>query len=398
MILASARGAFFFETDWRTANRGISSHTSRCYSLESVRFDQYALLQMQRDIGALGDNGIVRDHQHGLLIFLHQAEDKFHDLVRGFAVQIAGRLVAKQERWIGDDGPRNGYALLLSAGQLPWIMVDAVGQPHHTQRSFHVLAPLRFGKTGEQQRQFHVLKGRKHGNKVIHLEDKAHVARTPLGEFAARHVRDLVACHRNVSRRRNIQPAQQVQQRGLAGTARPHEGHELALFHVQVQRLQHVNLLAATRICFAQPSGLDQAGRAAVSVNTHHLFPSYFTSTACPSCNFSAPFTTSMSPGETPAITSTSAPCSAPRLTARRSSFWSRTRNTTCRSPSLCTALLGTRALASVALPFDGGGSSPRNATFTPISGRILLSSLSNDARTFTVAFCRSAVGMTVRT
>ena len=42
--------------------------------------------------------------------------------------------------------------------------------------------------------------------------------------------------------------------------------------------------------------------------------------------------------------------------------------------------------------------SSARKATLTPMSGRIFGSSLSNEMRTLTVAFCRSAVGMTVRT
>jgi hypothetical protein len=41
---------------------------------------------------------------------------------------------------------------------------------------------------------------------------------------------------------------------------------------------------------------------------------------------------------------------------------------------------------------------SPRNVTFTPMSGRMRGSSRSKAARTFTVAFCRSAVGITVRT
>jgi hypothetical protein len=58
----------------------------------------------------------VRDHQHGLAEFLHEAMDQLHDFVGAFAVEIAGGLVAKEERGVGDDGAGDGHALLLSAG------------------------------------------------------------------------------------------------------------------------------------------------------------------------------------------------------------------------------------------------------------------------------------------
>ena len=47
--------------------------------------------------------------------------------------------------------------------------------------------------------------------------------------------------------RRHVEPAQQVQQRRLARAARAHEGDELAALHVEVEALEHVDLLAAAR-------------------------------------------------------------------------------------------------------------------------------------------------------
>src|SRR5580765_8855985 len=147
---------------------------------------------------------------------------------------------------------------------------------------------------------------------------------------------DLIAGHGNAARGGHVQAAQQVQQSGFAGAAGAHEGNELALFHVKIQRLQYLNLLAATRVILTQAARLYQAVWPAASIHTHHrksllLLVLYcFTSTVCPSCNFSAPLTTSLSPGARPARISMSLPRSAPRLTARRSSFWSRTRYTIC--------------------------------------------------------------------
>ena len=41
---------------------------------------------------------------------------RVQDLVAGLAVEVAGRLVAKQDRGIGDDGAGDADALLLAAG------------------------------------------------------------------------------------------------------------------------------------------------------------------------------------------------------------------------------------------------------------------------------------------
>ncbi len=57
-----------------------------------------------------------------------------------------------------------------------------------------------------------------------------------------------------------------------------------------------------------------------------------------------------------------------------------------------------TRPVQPAAARLFSFGSSPRKVTFTPMSGKIRGSSLMNEMRTFTVAFWRSAVGITVRT
>ena len=116
-----------------------------------------------------------------------------HDFVGALAVQVAGRLVAEQESRVGDDGAGNGDALLLSAGELARIMIHALGEADDAERGFNVLAPLGFGELGEEQRQLDVLKGREHGDEVVHLEDEADVACAPLGELTGGHVRDFVA-------------------------------------------------------------------------------------------------------------------------------------------------------------------------------------------------------------
>ena len=56
------------------------------------------------------------------------------DLVAGLAIEVARRLVAEQQRRIGDDGARDADALLLAAGELPRIVLRAVGEADDLQR------------------------------------------------------------------------------------------------------------------------------------------------------------------------------------------------------------------------------------------------------------------------
>ena len=58
-----------------------------------------------------------------LLCLLHQFLDQLHDFVGALAVQVAGGLVAKEKRGIGNDGAGDGHALLLPAGKLAREMI-----------------------------------------------------------------------------------------------------------------------------------------------------------------------------------------------------------------------------------------------------------------------------------
>ena len=50
-----------------------------------------------------------------------QGLEQVEDFVAGFAVQIAGRLVAEEERGIGDNSASDADALLFAAGETPRI-------------------------------------------------------------------------------------------------------------------------------------------------------------------------------------------------------------------------------------------------------------------------------------
>src|SRR5574337_168439 len=215
--------------------------------------------------------------------------------------------------------------------------MHAVPQTDDRQCRLHVPAALRLRQAGEGQRQLDVLEGGEHGDDAG---------------------------------RGQIQPAQEVQQRGLAGPAGAHEANELARIHVQIQALEHMNLLAAPLILLIESPHPDQAALIPAPVDPDHSgLPQPFILTRWPSRSPSSPLTTTCSPSDRPASTSCSLPRASPRRTARRSTRPSRYTNTTCPPPSSRTATRGTRILAAPVAPV--AGASPKNVTFTPMSGRI---------------------------
>src|SRR5258705_9327496 len=97
------------------------------------------------------------------------------------------------------------------------------------------------------------------------------MARAPVREFAAGHVRDFVAVHGDASRGGDVEAAEEIEQRGLTGAAGAHEGHEIALVHVEIQALQDLDFLAATAVGFVQTANLDETLGFTASIHSYHV-------------------------------------------------------------------------------------------------------------------------------
>ena len=72
--------------------------------------------------------GVMGDHDNCLAVFAIEQFEQIENLVGGLAVEIAGGLVANQYARVGDDGPGDGDALLLPAGEFAGFVAGAVGQ------------------------------------------------------------------------------------------------------------------------------------------------------------------------------------------------------------------------------------------------------------------------------
>ena len=151
---------------------------------------------MQRARGVIGRERIVRHHDDGLALLAVQHLQQSQDFFGVLAVKIAGGFVAHEQRRVGHECARDGYALLLSAGQFARLVRGAVGESDQLEHGAHILLALRRGQVGQQQRYFDIARRAQHRQQVVELKDKSDVAGAPFGELAAGQAIDALAGHR----------------------------------------------------------------------------------------------------------------------------------------------------------------------------------------------------------
>jgi len=90
-----------------------------------------------------GDVGLVSDDDDGQALFAIERGQCLHDLVRRARIEIAGRLVCKQEARRVDQSPGDRDALLLAAGELAGRVALALAEAENPQCCPRPLQPRR---------------------------------------------------------------------------------------------------------------------------------------------------------------------------------------------------------------------------------------------------------------
>ncbi len=103
------------------------------WSRDAMRRDDLPRMHVQHAIAARRKRGVVGDQNERGAALAMAAKQKFDDLAAGRFVEIAGRLVGDEDRWIGRERAGERDALLLAAGKLGRIMVQALRQARPRQ-------------------------------------------------------------------------------------------------------------------------------------------------------------------------------------------------------------------------------------------------------------------------
>ena len=191
---------------------------------------------------------IVGDHndQPGTADLLQD----LHDLHAGLRVQGAGGFVRQHDVRVVHQGAGDGHPLHLAAGHLGGLFHELVPQPYLLQGSDGPLPPLRLSHAGEGQGQLHVSQHRLVGDELIGLENKTDGMVAVGVPVPVVEVFGGTAVDGEVAGGVAVQPADNVQQCGLAAAALAQYGHEFASPEAEAHALQGVDLRIPQPIVF----------------------------------------------------------------------------------------------------------------------------------------------------
>ena len=189
-----------------------------------------------REPGHLGDGmADVDDGDAGLIA---QPFDVGQDLRLARFIERGQRLVHQQQARIGEQGPANGDALLLAAGEPAWTPLEEGTDAEQVHHPFEIVASLGPGR--EPAAVEEVLPHREMRKQTALLEDVADPAAMARHEHAAGGVdQDLIA-NRYVSLLGAYQSSDDVDDRRLAG-ARPAEQRDQAAAGLETRIEQEVS-------------------------------------------------------------------------------------------------------------------------------------------------------------
>ncbi len=81
-------------------------------------------------VAASVDCWVVRRDDQCRAVARMQIDQQIEDGRTRDGVEVAGRLVREQQRWIDDERSRNRDSLLLATGELRWQRIAAVAKTH----------------------------------------------------------------------------------------------------------------------------------------------------------------------------------------------------------------------------------------------------------------------------
>jgi hypothetical protein len=112
---------------------------------------------------------------------------------------------------------------------------------------------LLFGHPRHHHRELEVLDRRDAGDQVEELKDEPYVKQAMLLEHPLVHRREIVTVDGDAAAGGTVDAAEQVQQRSLAASAGPHDGHGAAFLDLPVRVAQRVDFLGSHPVTLAEP-------------------------------------------------------------------------------------------------------------------------------------------------
>ena len=180
------------------------------------------------------------DDHDGLAEPFAQVEEQAVDLVAVVRVEVARGFVGQQHGGRIDQRTGDGHALLLAARKLSGLVVAPRREAHHVEQFGGTAFDIGARTPADQPRNADVLESRELRKQVVELEHEADALVAELRQGPIAQGRDIAAVDLHAPAVGTRQRADDLQKRGLASAAGPHDGDHLALRHVERNAFQHL--------------------------------------------------------------------------------------------------------------------------------------------------------------
>jgi hypothetical protein len=231
--------------------------------------DERAVAQLEDAVRDIEHRRVVGRDDRGDLLGPDDRPQELHDHVPGVGIELARRLVGEEEARLVRQGPGEGDALLLAAGELVRAVPRAIAQPDDLEEIGDPPVSLAWIGVDEAERDLDVLARGQEWDEPERLEDERHDAPADPDQLALVHRRDLVSVDDDAARGRLVEAAEQVEERCLAAPRSAADGDELAAPDGKVDPAQGVDDALADRVIAGQLDRLDHrfAGPAGVAAD-----------------------------------------------------------------------------------------------------------------------------------
>ena len=199
----------------------------------------------------LNDLHIVGDDHDGNAKPPVDVLNQTQDVSCGLGVQGGGGFVAQQDLGVGGQGPGNGDALLLAAGQLRRIGLFLVGQVHDLQQLPCSRHGFLFRRADELQGERDIVQAGALHEQVKMLED--HTDGFPgVPQLLFRQLHQILAVNGDGTFRGALQQVHAPNQGGLAGAGQADDAENLAFVDGKVDVIQRMDAAFAIAEAFGK--------------------------------------------------------------------------------------------------------------------------------------------------
>ncbi|OPZ52338.1 MAG: hypothetical protein BWY91_02355 [bacterium ADurb.BinA028] len=175
---------------------------------------------------------IVGDEHRGDAELVLQPLEEGPRLQPQSGIEVAQWLVEQERRRLAGHRPGECDALLLASGELPRPSLQQPVEPEPSPHPGGGLCAAGLVDLADAQGVGDVVTDRHVREEGVVLEDHGHVA------VPRRHLRDVALADVDPTARRDLEPGDRAQQRGLAATGRTEQREELTIVDGQVEPVQ----------------------------------------------------------------------------------------------------------------------------------------------------------------